>query len=80
VGNQGYSYYGRFAQFACGNEYQIIVRKGTREEVILDLKDIAWLKPYQKTVRLVKTTLSDNHERLLVAYGLDLKGDERTVW
>ena len=56
----------------------IIISLVENREVVLDIKRIQWLKPYQSTLSLVKTVLSDDHQ--LIAFGLDLKNDENIVW
>jgi hypothetical protein len=39
------------------------------KEVVLDLKQVTYLKPYFATLKMTKTVLSDNHQ--LIAFGID---------
>ena len=46
--------------------------------MVLDIGKIPFLKQYYSTVSMTKTVISDDHN--MIAFGLDLKNDENTVW
>lgn len=74
-------YFGRHTSFPGDvGEYQLVVRKdkNNNEEIVLDLMKVPVVDRFRKTARLVDMSLADDNT--LLAFGIDLRGDERTLW